>query len=138
MLGPFIIMLLMIGYVRLMFDYVRLFWTISCTILHMSYCWTYAVSCYFLWNILYLSCTTLSLCCTTLDLCCVVYLVAPWYERSLIVRSVDGSILHRVDPLSYFSLQPVIHDWYNKDCDMYYPVCGMMHIKRTLAANRKE
>ena len=29
-----------------------------------------------------------------------------------------------VDPLSYFSIQPVLHDW----C-MCYPVCGMIHIK---------
>ena len=31
-------------------------------------------------------------------------------ERSLIVRWVVGSILHGVDPLSYFSFQPVLHD----------------------------
>ena len=31
--------------------------------------------------------------------------VAPWYERSLMVRWVVGSILHGVDPLSYFSYQ---------------------------------
>ena len=30
---------------------------------------------------------------------------------------------------SYFSFQPVLHDWCNKDRGMYYPVCGMMHIK---------
>ena len=27
------------------------------------------------------------------------------------VRCVVGSILHRVEPLSYFSFQPVFHDW---------------------------
>ena len=32
-------------------------------------------------------------------------------ERSLMVRWVVGSILHGVDPLSYFSFQPVLHDW---------------------------
>ena len=48
------------------------------------------------------------------------------------VRWVVGSILHGVDPLSYFSFQPVLHDWYNKGCGMYYPVCGMMHIKEPL------
>ena len=37
-----------------------------------------------------------------------------------------------------FSFQPVLHDWCNKDRGMYYPVCGMMHIKITLAVNRKE
>ena len=43
-----------------------------------------------------------------------------------------GSILHGVDPLSYFSFQPVLHDWYNKGRGMYYPVCGMVHIKEPL------
>ena len=23
---------------------------------------------------------------------------------------------------------PVRHNWCNKDCGMYYPVCGMVHI----------
>ena len=48
------------------------------------------------------------------------------------VRWVVGSILHGVDPLSYFSFQPVFHDWYNKGCGMCYPVCGMVHIKEPL------
>ena len=48
------------------------------------------------------------------------------------VRWVVGSILHMLDPLSYFSLQPVLHDWCNKGRGMYYPVCGMMHIKEPL------
>ena len=30
--------------------------------------------------------------------------------------------------MSYFSFQPVLHDWHNKGCGMYYPVCEMMHI----------
>ena len=37
-----------------------------------------------------------------------------------------------VDPLSYFSFQPVLHDWCNKECGMCYPVCGMVHIKEPL------
>ena len=53
-------------------------------------------------------------------------------ERSLMVRWVIGSILHGVDPLSYFSFQPVLHDWCNKGCGMRYPVCGMVHIKEPL------
>ena len=53
-------------------------------------------------------------------------------ERSLMVRWVVGSILHKVDPLSYFSFQPVLHDWCNKGCGMCYPVCGMVHIKEPL------
>ena len=48
------------------------------------------------------------------------------------VRWVVGSILHGVDPLSYFSFQPVLHDSCNKGRGMYYPVCGMMHIKEPL------
>ena len=58
-------------------------------------------------------------------------------ERSLMVRWVVGSILHGVDPLSYFSFQPVLHDWYNKGRGMCYPVWDGAY-KRTLAANRKE
>ena len=52
--------------------------------------------------------------------------------RSSEVRWVVGSILHGVDPLSYFSFQPVLHDWCNKGRGMYYPVCGMVHIKEPL------
>ena len=32
-------------------------------------------------------------------------------------------------PLSYFSFQPVLHDWCNKGRGMCYPVCGTVHIK---------
>ena len=48
------------------------------------------------------------------------------------VRRVVESILHGVDPLSYFSFQPVLHDWCNKGRGMCYPVCGMVHIKEPL------
>ena len=34
--------------------------------------------------------------------------------------------------LSYFSFQPVLHDWCNKGRAMCYPVCGMVHIKEPL------
>ena len=37
-----------------------------------------------------------------------------------------------LEPLGYFSLHPVLHDWCNKGRGMYYPVCGMMHIKEPL------
>ena len=50
------------------------------------------------------------------------------------VRWVVGSILDGVDPLSYFSFQPVLHNWRNKGCGMYYPVWDDAY-KRTLAAN---
>ena len=53
-------------------------------------------------------------------------------ERSLMVRWVVRSILHGVNPLSYFSFQPVLHDWCNKGCGMCYPVCWMVHIKEPL------
>ena len=33
---------------------------------------------------------------------------------------------------SYFSFQPVLHDWCNKGCGLCYPVCGMVHIKEPL------
>ena len=48
------------------------------------------------------------------------------------VRWVVGLILHGVDPWNYFSFQPVLHDWCNKDRGMCYPVCGMVHIKKPL------
>ena len=50
--------------------------------------------------------------------------------RSWCNGSSDPSFM--VDPLNYFSFQSVLHDWCNKGCDMYYPVCGMMHIKEPL------
>ena len=50
-------------------------------------------------------------------------------ESSRMVRWVVGSILHGVNPLSYFAFQPVPHDWCNKGRDTYYPVSCMMHIK---------
>ena len=53
------------------------------------------------------------------------------------VRWVVGSILHGVDPLSYFLFEPVLHDWCNKGCGMCCPVCGMVHIKEPLLLIRK-
>ena len=37
-----------------------------------------------------------------------------------------------VDSLSFFLFHPVFHNWCNKDHGMYYPVCGMVHIKEPL------
>ena len=48
------------------------------------------------------------------------------------VRLVVRSILHGVDPSSYFSFQPGLHDWRNKGCGMCYPVCVMVYIKEPL------
>ena len=41
------------------------------------------------------------------------------------------------NPLSYFSFQPVLHEWCNKDRGMCYSVCGMAHIKEPLLLIRK-
>ena len=35
-------------------------------------------------------------------------------------------------PTELFLVQPVLHDWCNKGCGMYYPVCRMMHIKESM------
>ena len=56
--------------------------------------------------------------------------VAPWYDVSL-----DRSLT--VDTLSCFTLQPVLHNWCNKGHGIYYPICGMMHIKDPLLLIRK-
>ena len=44
--------------------------------------------------------------------------------------AMDQSFM--VDPLSYFSFQPVFHDRCNKGRGMCHPVCGMVHIKEPL------
>ena len=49
--------------------------------------------------------------------------------------STDCSLI--VDPLSCFLFQPMLHNWCNKDLGMYYPVCGMVHIKDNLLLIRK-
>ena len=49
------------------------------------------------------------------------------------VRWVVGSILPAmVDPLSYFSFEPVLYDWCTKGRGVCYPVCGMVRIKEPL------
>ena len=53
---------------------------------------------------------------------------------SSVVRAfAHGAMGHQIDPswgrpLSYFSFQPVLHDWCNKGHGMCSPVCGMVHI----------
>ena len=47
------------------------------------------------------------------------------------VQWVVGSIFLG-DPLSNFLFQPELHDWCNKGCGMYYPLCGVVHIKEPL------
>ena len=53
-----------------------------------------------------------------------------WYP-SLV--SIFWMLGRRIDPsFSYFSVQPMLHGWSNKDRGMYYPVCGMLRIKDPL------
>ena len=56
---------------------------------------------------------------------------------SVVRAFAHGAMGCRIDPswwnpLSYFSFQPVLHDWCNKGHGMCYPVCGMVHIKEPL------
>ena len=54
------------------------------------------------------------------------------------LRWVVGSILHGVDPLSYFSFQPLLHDWCNIGRGMYVGCLWDGAYKITLAAIWKE
>ena len=54
------------------------------------------------------------------------------FAHGAVGRRIDPSW---VDPLSYFSFQPVLHDWCNKGRGMCYPVRAGAY-KRTLAVNR--
>ena len=57
---------------------------------------------------------------------------------SAMVRAFAHDVMGcRIDPLSYYSFQPVLHDWCNKGHGMCYPVCGMVHIKEPLLLIRK-
>ena len=50
--------------------------------------------------------------------------------RAFAHGATDRSFM--VDPLNYFSFQPVLSDWCNKGRGMCYPICGMVHIKEPL------
>ena len=39
--------------------------------------------------------------------------------------------------MKIFPIPSALHDWCNKGCGMYYPVCGMLHIKEPLLLIRK-
>ena len=56
-----------------------------------------------------------------------------WFQ-SFIFWSGRSFKLHLIifSPLSYFSFQPVFHDWCNKGHCMHYLVCEMMHYKPLL------
>ena len=49
------------------------------------------------------------------------------YQSTTIMLTECNS--HTTTSPSYFSFQPVTHDWCNKGRGMCYPVCGMVHIK---------
>ena len=52
---------------------------------------------------------------------------------SMVRAFAHGAMGCQIDPSwSYFSFQPVHHDWCNKGCGMCYPVSGMIHIKEPL------
>ena len=51
------------------------------------------------------------------------------FAHGVMGRQIDPVM---VDPLTYFSFQPVLHDLCDKGCGMCYPVCGMIHIKEPL------
>ena len=55
--------------------------------------------------------------------------------RSWCDGSSDRSFM--VDPLSYFSFQPVLHDRCNEGRGMCYSVCRMVYIKEPLLLIRK-
>ena len=50
--------------------------------------------------------------------------------------SSDRSLM--LDPLSYFSFQPVFHDWCNKGRGMCYPIDGMVHINEPMLLIEKK
>ena len=59
-----------------------------------------------------------------------------WYSiHSWCDGSSDRYLM--VDPLSYFSFQPVLHNWCNKGYGMCPPICRMVHIKEPLLLIRK-
>ena len=62
--------------------------------------------------------------------------VTPWESIcSWCSDLLDRSLM--VDPLSFFSFQPMLHDWCNKGHGMCYPVCGMVHIKEPMLLIKK-
>ena len=51
---------------------------------------------------------------------------------NFVFKVMSGTCTVHLYPLSYFSFYPVRNDWCNKGRSVYYPVCGMMHIKHPL------
>ena len=62
------------------------------------------------------------------------------YECHSLVRTVivpasapwPKKLFFKLDQLSYFLFQPVLHNWCNKCRGMCYPVCWMVHTKEPL------
>ena len=43
----------------------------------------------------------------------------------MVTEFTHGGMGHWIDPSwSYFAFQPVLHNWRNKGCGIYYPVWG--------------
>ena len=57
-----------------------------------------------------------------------------WLRGKSVRSWCDGSSdrFFIVDPLNYFSFQPVLHDWCSKGSGMYCPAYGMEHAKELL------
>ena len=53
----------------------------------------------------------------------------------MVAHGVIGHLI--VDPLSYFSFLPVLHDWNNNSHGMCYPGKGMVHLKYSLLLIKK-
>ena len=51
------------------------------------------------------------------------------FIHSVVRAFANGAMGHRIDPLDYFSFQPVLQDWCSKGRGMCYPFCAMVHIK---------
>ena len=62
---------------------------------------------------------------------------------SVIRAFAHGAMGRRIDPswgrpIELFLVPASALHWCNKGCGMCYPVCGVVHIKKNLAVNRKE
>ena len=47
------------------------------------------------------------------------------------VSAAHGAMGRQISS-SYFSSQPVLYNWCDKGCGMYYPVCEIVHMKDAL------
>ena len=54
------------------------------------------------------------------------------HVQTPVPETIFAFVINTYNPLSYFSFQPVLHDWCIKSRRMCYPVCGMMHIKEPM------